>query len=105
MEDYTLNIGNGNLTINTKPIVKIKTSLEIVGTGTELPIEIIADFTDVPTHLHQMYFDSFTQLYVGGIKVHNCIEEGTEPMTTEEKKRDWGLNRLVDIFTKTFKSK
>lgn len=104
MSELTLDIDKGDLTINTKPIVKIKTSLEIVGTGTELPIEIVGDFTDVPTHLHQMYFDSFTQLYVGGIKVHNCIEEGTEPMTTEGKKRDLGLNRLVDIFTKIFKS-
>jgi len=104
MSELTLDIDKGDLTINTKPIVKIKTSLEIVGTGTELPIEIVGDFTDVPTHLHEMYFDSFTQLYVRGVKVYNNTEKEPQPMTIKEKKRDWRLNRLVDIFTKTFKS-
>lgn len=103
MSELTLDINKGDLTINTKPIVKIETSIEIGGTKAELPIEITADFTNVPTHLHQMYFDLFKYQYVGSVKVHNSVEEEVQPMTIEEKKRDWRLNRLVNIFTKTFK--
>lgn len=100
MENLTLN-SNNNLTINSKPLVKIKTSMEIVGSGTELPIEIIADFTDVPGHLHKSYLEAFKYKYFDKATIYNCIDE--EPKTTEEKKRDWRLNKLADIFTGIFK--
>ncbi len=97
MEDYTLNIGNGNLTINTKPIVNIKTSISILGTGTELPIDVVADFTDIPKHLHQLYLESLVSKYNSDTKVYCNIKEDSEPKTIEEKKKDWRLNRIVDI--------
>lgn len=103
MEDYTLNIGNGNLTVNTKPIVNIKTSISILGTGTELPVEVVADFTDIPHHLHQLYLQSIVSKYNSDTKVYCNIKEDPEPKTIEEKKKDWRLNKIVDIIFGKFK--
>ena len=51
---FTLNSPQ-NLTIQSKPIVKIQTNINIIGTNTKLPIEVTADFTNIPTDLHEMY--------------------------------------------------
>lgn len=98
MGKLTLNTDN-NLTINVKPIVTIKNSIIIAGTDTELPIEIVADFTDVPKHLHGIYLSSLDSKYNSDVK----ILRNKEPKTIEEKKRDWRLNKLADIFTSIFK--
>lgn len=98
MEKLTLNTNN-NLTINVKPIVTIKNSIIIVGTDTELPIEIVADFTDVPQHLHGIYLSALDSKYNSDVK----ILRNKEPKTIQEKKSDWRLNRLADIFTSIFK--
>ena len=42
----------------------IKSSITIMGTGTELPIEITADFKNIPPHLHQLYVQSMISSYV-----------------------------------------
>jgi hypothetical protein len=44
-----------DLTIKTTTKVQIKGSFEIVGTNTELPVVLEADFKDIPVHLHEPY--------------------------------------------------
>jgi len=81
--------------------VTIKSSIKIAGSGTHLPIECTADFSNIPTHLHQVYFDAFRYQYASQVNVHN----NTEPLTIEEQKREWRLNKIADIIINAIKPK
>ena len=78
---------------STKAI--IKASINIAGTGTKLPIEIVGEFKDIPPHLHQIYMQSMLGSY-GDTNVYNNTKN-EKPMTIKEKKSEWRLNRIVDI--------
>lgn len=94
---------SSNLIMNVKPIVKLKNSISIVGSNTELPIEIVADFTNIPQHLHGTYLSALDSKYNADVRICGKVEpKESEPKTIEEKKRDWRLNRLVDIFCNKF---
>ena len=56
-EMITLNTTNGseNMTIKGSGKVIMHSSITAVGSGTELPIEITADFENIPPHLHEHY--------------------------------------------------
>ena len=56
--------GSENLIIKGSSKATIKSSITIMGTGTELPIEITADFKNIPPHLHQLYIQSMISSYV-----------------------------------------
>jgi 23S rRNA G2445 N2-methylase RlmL len=77
--------------------VTIKASQPIVGTGTTLPIEITADFKDVPPHLHQLYMQSMWASY-GSVNVYDNTNE--EPKTIEEQKSEWRINKLAKLLMK-----
>jgi len=97
MNNITIDTDN-NLTINVKPIVKVKNSISIVGSDNELPIEVTADFTNIPPHLHEIYLLAFESKYVGNTRIwENTDVKTPEPKTIEEKKSEWGLNRIIDI--------
>lgn len=81
--------------------VTIKSSIKIAGSGTHLPIECTADFSNIPTDLHQVYFDAFKYQYNSQVSVHN----NTEPLTIKEQKSEWRLNRITDIILNAIKSK
>jgi hypothetical protein len=84
-------------------LVKIKTRIKIYGTGTELPVEITADFNNIPHHLHQSYLQSLTYQYNTSVSVYNNTEEEPYPMTIKERQREWRLNKIVDIICKGLK--
>lgn len=89
---------NNNLTIDVKPIVKIKNTISIVGFNRELPVDIIADFTNIPKHLHEIYLTSFQSKYYIDIRAWaNTDTETPEPKTIEEQKSDWRKNKIVDL--------
>ena len=92
---------NNSLTMRGTGKVSIRASITIAGTGTNLPIECVADFSNVPEHLHQIYFDAFRYQYGGTSNVYN----NTEPLTIEEQKREWRLDRLTEAFCKMLKLK
>jgi hypothetical protein len=79
--------------------VQIKTSIQIYGTGTKMPVTIEADFTNIPHHLHQIYFQSLISQYNTSVNVYNNTKDD-EPKTIREKKSEWRLNRIVDIISK-----
>jgi hypothetical protein len=79
--------------------VQIKTSIQIYGTGTKMPVTVEADFTDIPHHLHQTYFQSLVSQYNTSVNVYNNTKDD-EPKTIGEKKSEWRLNRIVDIISK-----
>jgi hypothetical protein len=84
---------------STKAI--IKASINIVGTNTKLPIEIVGEFKDIPQNLHQIYMQSMLASY-GSVNVHNNTDE---PKTIKEQKREWRLNRIVELISKKIKNK
>lgn len=73
--------------------VTVKSSISIAGSGTNLPIECTADFSNIPTHLHQVYFDAFRYQYNSQVSVHN----NTELLTIKKQKREWRLNKIANI--------
>jgi hypothetical protein len=95
---------NGRLTMKGSGLVTIKTSIKIYGTGTELPIKIVADFNNIPYDLHSLYYQSLISHYNTNIVAHKNISKvEDEPKTIEEKKSEWRLNRIVDIISKAIK--
>jgi len=74
----------------------------INGTGTKMPVTVEADFTNIPHHLHQIYFQSLTHQYNTSVSVYNNTKDD-EPKTIAEKKSEWRLNRIVDIISKAIK--
>lgn len=103
MSTLTINTDSSHLTMKGSGKVTIKSSIAIAGSGTSLPIECTADFSNIPTHLHQIYFDAFRYQYGSGSNVYSNLDE--EPKTIEEKKSEWRINRLVEIFANAIKSK
>lgn len=95
---------NGRLTMKGSGLVTIKTSIKIYGTGTELPIRIVADFNNIPHNLHSLYYQSLISNYNTNILAHkNLSEVDDEPKTIKEKKSEWRINRIVDIICKAIK--
>lgn len=81
--------------------VTIRSSIAIAGSGTSLPIECTADFNNIPTHLHQVYFDAFSYQYNNQVSVHN----NTEPLPIKKEKSEWRLNKIVNSILSSIKSK
>lgn len=77
---------------------QINSSITIAGTGTRLPITIIGEFKDIPSHLHGMYIQAMQGSY-GSVNVYERTKD-EEPKTIKEKKREWRINRIVDIISK-----
>jgi hypothetical protein len=98
----SITLDSGHLIMKGSSKATIKRSIEIVGTNSVLPIEIVGDFKDVPPHLHQMYIEAMLSSY-GSVNVHNNTEP--EPKTIEEQKSEWRLNRLVELFSKVISKK
>ena len=98
MSNITLDSKN-SLIINVKPIVEINTCITLAGHKNELPVKIIADFTNIPESQHQVFLHSFKYFYNTEINVYdNTTKE--KPTTIKEKKRDWTINRIIDILFK-----
>jgi hypothetical protein len=97
-----LNSVSSNLTIPSGTKAQINTCMRIVGTQTELPITIIGEFKDIPPHLHQIYIESMLMSY-SNVDIHNNTKE--EPKSVAEKKSDWRINRIADIFLRALKNK
>ena len=88
-----------HLTMKGNGKVQIKTSIQIYGTGTKMPVIVEADFTNIPHHLHQIYYQSLISQYNTSVNVYNNTKDD-EPKTIKEQKREWRLNRIVDIISK-----
>ena len=61
-----------------------------------------ADFTDIPHHLHQTYFQSLISQYNTSVSVYSNTKDD-EPKTIKEQKSEWRSNRIVDIISKAIK--
>ena len=93
---------NGRLTMQGSGKIQIKTSIQIYGTGTKMPVTVEADFTDIPHHLHSLYYQSLISQYNTSVGIYNNTKED-EPKTIKEQKSEWRLNRIVDIISKAIK--
>lgn len=92
---------DAGLTMKGSGLVKIKTSIQIYGTGTKMPVTIEADFTNIPHNLHQIYLQSLVSQYNTSIQVYdNTKDEEPYPMTIKERRKEWRLNRIVDLISK-----
>ena len=97
----TISNDSAHLTMKGSTKAIIKSSINIVGTNTKLPIEIVGEFKDIPQNLHQIYMQSMLASY-GSVNVHNNADE---PKTIKEQKSEWRLNRLVEIISKVISKK
>jgi hypothetical protein len=95
----TFSNDSSHLTMKGSGKVQIKTSIKIYGTGTELPVTIEADFNNIPHNLHQIYYQSLVSQYNTSWNVYDNTKDD-EPKTIKEKKSEWRLNRLAELFTK-----
>lgn len=104
MGNINITPDNGSITMKGSGLVTINTSIKIYGTGTELPIKIVADFNNIPHELHSLYYQSLISHYNTNIVAHkNLSKVEDEPKTIKEKKSEWRINRIVDIISKAIK--
>ena len=99
-----ISLDSGRLTMKGSGKVQIKTSIQIYGTGTKMPVTVEADFTNIPHHLHQIYYQSLISQYNTSVNVYNNTKDD-EPKTIREKKSEWRINRIVDIISKAISKK
>ena len=83
---------NNSFTIQGSNEVTINNSIEILGTGTELPVKVIADFSNIPTHLHGIYLQSFQYQYDKDVRVWSNT---SEPIKVKTKKSF--LDKILSI--------
>ena len=69
---------NNTFTIKGSNEAIINNSIEILGTGTELPVKVIADFSNIPTYLHGIYLQSFQYQYDKDVRVWSNTSEPTK---------------------------
>lgn len=98
----TFSNDSSHLTMKGSGKVRINTLIKIYGTGTELPVTIEADFNNIPHNLHQIYYQSLVSQYNTSWNVYDNTKDD-EPKTIEEKKSEWRLNRLTELFTKAIR--
>ena len=99
----TISNDSSHLTMKGSGLVTINTSIKIYGTGTELPIKIVADFNSIPHNLHSLYYQSLISNYNTNIVAHknlSKVEDEPYPMTIEEKQKEWRWNRIVKLISK-----
>ena len=96
----SITLGGEHLTMKGSTKATIKSSIKIVGTNSVLPITIEGEFKDIPQNLHQLYMQSMLASY-GSVNVYNNTEP--EPKTIKEQKREWRLNRIVELIMKKIK--
>lgn len=95
---------SNNITMEGSTKVTIKSSISIVGTDTELPIEIIGDFKDIPHHLHKIYIQSMMSSY-GSVNVYDNTKD-EEPYSISippeilYKKPSWLKTLIFGLFKK-----
>ena len=90
------------LTVKGSGKLIIKTAMELVGSKTELPVSIEADFTNIPEELHYLYYQMLVSQYNTRQMVHSSLYDKEEPypMTIEEKQKEWRWNRLAKLVLK-----
>lgn len=76
---------SGTLTTQGSGKVSINTVIEIIGSGTELPVTITADFSKVPEHLHSLYLDALQSQYRKDISIY----DNTENVSKAEVQPKW----------------
>jgi len=65
---------SNSITMKGSTKATIKTSIQIAGSGTELPITIEGDFKDIPPHLHEIYMQSMLASY-GSVNVYDNTKD------------------------------
>ncbi len=90
---------SSHLTMAGSTKAQMNSSITIAGSGTKLPITIIGEFKDIPSHLHQIYIQAMWSSY-GDTNVYNNTKEEPYPMTIEEKQKEWRWNRLTKLVLK-----
>jgi hypothetical protein len=95
---------NGSLTMNGSTKAVIKSSIQIVGSETELPIRIEGDFKDIPPHLHEIYIQSMLSSY-GSVNVYdNTKDEEPYSISTPpeilDKKPSWLKSLIFGLYKK-----
>lgn len=63
MNNLSISPDNSSLTMKVSGKVTIKKSITIIGTDTELPVTIEADFNNIPHNLHEAYLQSLINQY------------------------------------------
>lgn len=100
----SITFGGEHLTMQGSTKAIIKASINIAGTNTKLPIEIVGEFKDIPAGLHQIYMQAMINSY-GSTTVYANTKEEEEPypMTIKEQQKEWRWNRLTKLISKAIK--
>jgi hypothetical protein len=74
-DNNKLKFDKNKLSIKSSNNVVITSNITIVGSNTTLPVEIIADFSNIPNHLHFEYYQALIHQYHKDIEIYNNMGE------------------------------
>jgi replicative superfamily II helicase len=104
MEEGKFIIFDNNSSIYLKGTGKVtmRKSIYIAGTNTELNIDCIADFSNVPQEYHKIYYDAFVSEYY---KTNDMFYITTTKKEESKSKEKSNIDKIVDAISNIFKIK
>jgi hypothetical protein len=88
---------NNSLTMKGSTDVVIINNIEIMGTGTTLPVKVVADFSKIPQHLHGIYLQSLSYQYDKNVVVWNNTEKKQEIPRNKKSNLDKIINIIFNL--------
>jgi hypothetical protein len=89
MKKKTVNItlsNNDGLVVINKGKVIMESSIELLHTNTTLPIQVTADFSNIPAELHHRYYKVLEYTFHKNVYANNAPSEDE---SVEEVKKPW----------------
>ena len=87
--EFIITDDSSKLTMKGNGKLVIKTNITVVGTNTELPIDIVANFSDIPHSLHQIYYDAMISKYYSSTSIYNNTEPPKPSKDRIVKEHSW----------------
>jgi hypothetical protein len=94
-QPITFTDSQNTLTVKSESKIRIISHMKLIGSRTELPIEIVADFTNIPESYHQIYLEMFKYEYDEDKVIHNNVNVSNTDSPNPKSK-----NRLTDFLVK-----
>jgi hypothetical protein len=103
MEEEKLIISDNNcISVKGTGKVTIKKSIHIAGSNTELNIDCIADFSNVPQEYHKIYYEAFVSEYY---KTNDMFYITNNKKKESKSKEKSNIDKIVDIILNSLKIK
>jgi hypothetical protein len=100
--EFIISDTNNSLSVKGTGKVTVRKSICISGSNTELNIDFIADFSNVPQEYHKIYYEAFVSEYYKTDTIFYMVDSKKEEPKSKEKSN---IDKIVDIILNSLKIK